>query len=49
MRRNIQINLTEPVVNRPPQFAQDQYTFSIPENVSDATEIGSLSITDEGL
>lgn len=49
LRRIVQINLTEPVVNRPPQFAQEQYRFSIPENISDATEIGSLSITDEGL
>ena len=49
LRRIVQINLTEPVVNRPPQFAQEQYRFSIPENISDTTEIGSLSITDEGL
>lgn len=48
LRRIVRISLTEPVVNRPPQFAQEQYRFSIPENISDATEIGSLSITDEG-
>ena len=48
LTRIIQLTLTEPVVNRPPQFAQEQYTFSISENITDAEEIGSLSVTDEG-
>lgn len=49
LTRFVQLTLTEPVVNRPPQFAQEQYMFSISENSTDAEEIGSLSITDEGL
>jgi len=49
LTRFVQLTLTEPVVNRAPQFAQEQYTFSISKNSTDTEEIGSLSITDEGL
>lgn len=39
------------VEDQPPQFLQEQYTFDVPENdtVPDAYQIGSLSVTDEGL
>ncbi len=39
--------VVENVVDTPPVFSQNSYTFQLAENVDDTYVIGSLGVTDE--
>ncbi len=46
--RAIRVTVSVPQGDMPPTFAMQQYTFSLQENATTGTEIGTLDVTDEG-
>ena len=45
--RSFAIRVTATVINNPPRFSSEFYTFTLSENADDNGEVGLISVTDD--